>query len=40
MGKKFDGIHRITFVIDEDGRIEKVFTKVETKDHTRQILDS
>jgi peroxiredoxin Q/BCP len=35
MGKKFDGIHRITFVIDEDGRIEKVFTKVETK-----ILDS
>lgn len=38
MGKTFDGILRTTFVIDEQGIIEKVFTKVETKNHTQQIL--
>lgn len=38
MGRVYDGIHRITFVIDEDGIIEKVIEKVKTKDHTAQIL--
>ena len=38
MGRVYDGIHRITFVIDEDGIIEKVIDKVKTKDHTAQIL--
>lgn len=38
MGRTFDGIHRTTFVIDENGIIEKVITKVKTKDHTNQIL--
>ncbi|MBN3033996.1 MAG: thioredoxin-dependent thiol peroxidase [Bacteroidales bacterium] len=38
MGKKFDGIHRMTFVISEEGIIEKVFDKVETKSHAEQIL--
>ena len=40
MGKEYDGVHRTTFVIDEDGVIEKVFSKVKTKDHTNQILES
>lgn len=40
MGKEYDGVHRTTFVIDEDGVIEKVFSKVNTKDHTNQILES
>ncbi|MCB0409798.1 MAG: thioredoxin-dependent thiol peroxidase [Flavobacteriales bacterium] len=39
MGRTFDGIHRTTFVIDEKGMIEKVITKVKTKDHTKQILE-
>lgn len=39
MGKSYDGISRTTFVIDEKGLIEKVFTKVDTKNHTKQILD-
>jgi len=39
MGKEYMGIHRTTFVISEEGKIEKIFTKVKTKDHTRQILD-
>ncbi len=38
MGREFDGIHRTTFVIDENGIIEDVITKVKTKDHTNQIL--
>ena len=38
MGKTFDGIHRTTFVIDENGFIEEIFTKVKTKEHATQIL--
>jgi len=40
MGKEYDGIHRTTFVINEEGVIEKVIKKVKTKDHTAQILES
>ncbi len=40
MGRIYDGIHRTTFVIDEQGIIEKVFVKVKTKTHTEQILES
>ncbi|WP_111682686.1 thioredoxin-dependent thiol peroxidase [Winogradskyella tangerina] len=38
MGKEYDGIHRTTFVIDENGVLEDVITKVKTKEHTAQIL--
>lgn len=38
MGREFDGIHRTTFIIDENGIIEDIITKVKTKDHTEQIL--
>ena len=38
MGREFDGIHRTTFVISGEGKIEKIFTKVQTKNHTDQIL--
>ncbi len=40
MGKNYDGVYRTTFVIDEKGLIEKVFTQVDTKEHTAQILKS
>ena len=40
MGRTFDGIHRTTFIIDKNGIIERVFTKVKTKEHTEQILES
>ena len=40
MGKEYDGIHRTTFVINEEGIIEKVIKKVKTKDHTAQILEA
>ncbi|WP_053992492.1 thioredoxin-dependent thiol peroxidase [Mangrovimonas sp. TPBH4] len=38
MGREYDGIHRTTFVIDENGLIEDVILKVKTKAHTDQIL--
>lgn len=38
MGKVYDGIHRTTFVINEDGIIEDVIGKVKTKEHSSQIL--
>ncbi|GGW25977.1 thioredoxin-dependent thiol peroxidase [Arenibacter certesii] len=38
MGRKYDGIHRMTFVIDEKGIVSKVIDKVKTKDHAAQIL--
>jgi len=38
MGKEYDGIHRVTFVIDEHGVLLDVITKVKTKEHTSQIL--
>lgn len=40
MGKEYEGIHRTTFVIDENGVIERVFNKVKTKEHTQQILET
>ena len=38
-GRKYMGTARVTFVVDENGIIEKVIEKVKTKDHTAQILD-
>ena len=37
-GREYEGLLRTTFIIDENGRIEEIFTKVKTKDHTNQIL--
>jgi len=38
-GKEYDGILRKTFIINEDGKIIKIIDKVDTKDHTNQILN-
>jgi len=38
-GKTYEGVFRTTFVIDENGTIEKVFKKVKTKAHAEQILE-
>ncbi|MCE0494472.1 thioredoxin-dependent thiol peroxidase [Vibrio salinus] len=39
MGKVYDGLHRISFLIDENGVIEHVFNKFKTKDHHQVVLD-
>ena len=36
-GKSYMGVIRTTFVINEEGTIEKIFAKVDTKEHTNQI---
>lgn len=38
-GRKYMGTARITYVIDEAGKISEVIEKVDTKNHTAQILD-
>lgn len=38
MGRVYDGIHRMTFIIDQNGVVERVISKVKTKDHAAQIL--
>ena len=39
MGREYDGIHRKTFLFNEDGLVERVIDKVKTKDHAAQILE-
>jgi len=40
MGRTYMGIHRMTFLIDEKGRIKKVFEKVKPEDHAREVLEA
>ncbi len=37
-GKTYEGVLRTTFVISEDGTIEHVIPKVDTKNHAEQIM--
>lgn len=39
MGKEFDGTHRTTFLIGEDGNIVDVIKKVKAKEHDQQVLE-
>ncbi|CAI9428820.1 thioredoxin-dependent thiol peroxidase [Candidatus Ornithobacterium hominis] len=39
MGKEYQGIHRTTFLVDENGIIEEVIKNVKTKEHAQQILN-
>jgi thioredoxin-dependent peroxiredoxin len=36
-GKTYMGVLRTTFIIDENGVVENIFVKVDTKNHTEQI---
>ena len=40
MGREFDGIHRKTFLISEEGVVERVIDKVKAKIHSEQILNA
>ena len=40
MGREYDGIHRKTFLINEDGVVVRVIDKVKTNAHAAQILES
>lgn len=39
MGKTFEGVLRVTFLIDKKGFIEKKYEKVSPKEHAKEILD-
>ncbi|MDC9621951.1 thioredoxin-dependent thiol peroxidase [Xenorhabdus bovienii] len=39
MGKTYEGIHRISFLVDPKGDIEHVFDKFKTSNHHQIVLD-
>ena len=38
-GKKYMGIERTTFIIDEKGKIVHIFSKVKVEGHTEEVLE-
>ena len=38
MGRKYEGIHRVTFLIGADGRIQQVWPKVKPEEHAAEVL--
>jgi len=38
MGRTYMGNHRMTFLIDEKGKIKKIFEKVKPEDHAEEVL--
>jgi len=38
MGREYEGVHRITFLIDKNGVIKEVFDKVKPETHSAEIL--
>jgi peroxiredoxin Q/BCP len=39
-GRKYMGVHRTTFIIDEHGKIERVFAKVKVPGHVEEVADA
>lgn len=37
-GREYEGIHRISYLIDEEGKIERAYPKVKTKSHAQDVL--
>ena len=38
MGKEYEGIYRVSYLVDEDGVIQKAYDKVKPKEHAQQVL--
>jgi peroxiredoxin Q/BCP len=38
MGREYEGVHRTTFLIDQDGNIKKVFENVKPDGHSTEVL--
>lgn len=38
MGRRHQGIHRVTFLIGSDGRIQKIWPKVKPEEHAAEVL--
>ena len=40
MGRTYMGVHRTTFLIDEKGKIKKIFEKVKPENHASEVLQA
>ena len=40
MGRTYLGVKRVTFLIDEKGKVKKVFEKVKPEEHAREVLEA
>lgn len=40
MGRTYMGLHRMTFLIDEKGRLKKIFNKVKPEGHAEEVLEA
>jgi peroxiredoxin Q/BCP len=40
MGRTYLGVKRMTFLIDEKGKIRKIFEKVKPEQHAREVLEA
>jgi thioredoxin-dependent peroxiredoxin len=40
MGRTYLGVHRTTFLIDEKGKIKKIFEKVKPEDHASEVFEA
>ena len=39
-GRKYMGVERTTYIIDEKGKIKKVFQKVKVPDHNKEVIEA
>lgn len=40
MGRSYMGVKRMTFLIDEKGKIKKIFEKVKPEEHAKEVLEA
>ena len=38
-GREYEGVHRISYIIDENGKVMKTYPKVQTQTHAQDILE-
>lgn len=39
MGRKYEGVYRVTFLIDREGQIQKIWPKVKAAEHAKEVLE-
>lgn len=39
MGREYEGVHRMSFLIDPKGKIARIYQKVKPDRHAREVLD-
>ena len=39
-GKKYMGVERTTYIIDVEGKIKKIFSKVKVPDHNKEVMEA